>query len=104
DHVAGDLTGNHHHWNRVHMGGSDTGNRVGCARTRRHHHHTGFAGGARVTISHVRGCLLVADQDMGYFLFLEQGVVDMQKSTTRVPVDIFDTFVAQEADDHFSAG
>ncbi|MNC59917.1 hypothetical protein D3C75_1097590 [compost metagenome] len=47
--------------------------------------------------------LFVADEDVLDRLFLEQGIVDMQKGTTRVPVDVLHAFVAQEADDHFSA-
>jgi hypothetical protein len=47
--------------------------------------------------------LLVTNQDVGDFRFLEQGVVNMQQSTTRVPVDVLNAFVSQKADDHLSA-
>ncbi|MNC07077.1 hypothetical protein D3C75_546070 [compost metagenome] len=47
--------------------------------------------------------LLVTNQDVAYFRFFEQGIVNMQESTTRVPVDVLNAFVTQEADDHLSA-
>jgi hypothetical protein len=50
------------------------------------------------------GGLFMANQDVLDFRFLEQGIVNMKESTTRVPVDVLNAFVAQEADDHFSAG
>jgi hypothetical protein len=50
------------------------------------------------------GSLLVTNQDVLDFRFLEQGIVNMKESTARVPVDVLNAFVAQKADDHFSAG
>ncbi|CAB1404509.1 FIG00966894: hypothetical protein [Pseudomonas fluorescens] len=47
--------------------------------------------------------LLVTNQDVSHFRFFEQGIVNMQESTTRVPVDIFDAFVTQKADEHLTA-
>ncbi|KIV73516.1 hypothetical protein SZ55_1343 [Pseudomonas sp. FeS53a] len=47
--------------------------------------------------------LLVTDQDVGHVAFLEQGIVDMQEGTARVPVNVLNAFVTQGADDHFSA-
>ncbi len=47
--------------------------------------------------------LFVAHQDVGHVVLLEERVVDMQEGTTRVPVDVLNAFVAQRADDHFSA-
>jgi hypothetical protein len=50
------------------------------------------------------GCrLLVTNQDVFHFRFFEQRVVNMQESTTRVPVDVLNAFVTQKADDHLSA-
>ncbi|KPB86620.1 Uncharacterized protein AC504_1871 [Pseudomonas syringae pv. maculicola] len=45
----------------------------------------------------------MANKDMAYRRFFEQGIVDMQESTTRVPIDMLNAFVTQKADDHFSA-
>ncbi|AMK29324.1 hypothetical protein AWT69_000687 [Pseudomonas putida] len=49
------------------------------------------------------GSLFVTDQDVLDFRFLEQGIVNMKESTARVPVDVLNAFVTQEADDHLSA-
>ncbi|AHZ71478.1 acetolactate synthase 3 catalytic subunit [Pseudomonas mandelii JR-1] len=35
--------------------------------------------------------------------FFEQRVVDMQCGTTWVPIDIFNAFVTQKADEHLTA-
>ncbi|MNS30954.1 hypothetical protein D3C72_629970 [compost metagenome] len=103
NHGARHLAGNDHHRNGVHVGGGDTGDGVCCARTGSHQYHAGFTGGTGVAVSHMGSRLLVTNQDVGHFRFFEQGIVDMKKSTTRVPVDIFDAFVTQEADEHLTA-
>ena len=102
-HGARHLAGQNDHRNRVHVGGGNTGNGIGCARTGGYQHHTGLAGGASVTVRHMGGRLLVTNQDVFHFRFFEQCVVNMQESTTRVPVDVLNAFVTQEADDHLSA-
>jgi hypothetical protein len=48
--------------------------------------------------------LLVTNQDVGHFRFFEQGIIDVQEGTTRIPIDVLNAFVTQRADDHFSAG
>ena len=68
-----------------------------------HQHDTGLAGGAGVAVGHMGSRLFVAHQDVGHVVLLEERVVDMQEGTTRVPVDVLNAFVAQRADDHFSA-
>ena len=45
----------------------------------------------------------MTNQDVFDFRFLEQGIVNMQESTARVPLDVLNAFVTQEADDHLSA-
>ncbi|MNZ14166.1 hypothetical protein D3C78_310830 [compost metagenome] len=104
DHVARHLAGQDHHRNGVHVGGGDAGDGVGRARAGSHQHHTGLAGGAGVAVGHVGSSLLMTDQDVGHIVFFEQGIVDMQEGTTRVPIDVLNAFVTQRADDHFSAG
>ncbi len=104
DHVARNLTGDDHHRDRVHESGSNAGDGIGRTRTGSHQHHAGLAGCPRITIGHVGGGLLVTNQDVLDGLFLEKRIVNMQNGTTRVPVDVLNAFVAQEADDHFSAG
>ncbi len=62
----------------------------------------GFTGGTGVAVSHMGRGLLVTNQDVSYIRFLEQGIVDMKESTTRVPVDVLDAFVTQKADEHLT--
>ncbi|MNV47394.1 hypothetical protein D3C71_1392620 [compost metagenome] len=102
-HGARHLAGQDDHRNRVHVGRGNTGNGIGRAWTGGHQYHAGFTGGTGVAIRHMGGGLLVTNQDVLDFRFLEQGVVNMKKSTTRVPVDVLNAFVTQEADDHLSA-
>lgn len=103
DHVARHLARQDHHRDGVHVCGGDTGDGVGRARAGSHQHDTGLAGGAGVAVGHMGSRLFVAHQDVGHVVLLEERVVDMQEGTTRVPVDVLNAFVAQRADDHFSA-
>ena len=103
DHGARHLAGNDHHRNGVHVGRGNTGDGVGCARAGGHQYHAGFTGGTGIAVSHMGRSLLVTNQDVGHFRFFEQGIVDMKKSTTRVPVDVLDAFVTQKADEHLTA-
>ena len=103
-HAARHLAGQHHHRNRIHVGSGNAGNGIGRPRAGRHQHYTGLAGGAGVAVSHVSGSLLVTNQDVRHFRLFEQGIVDVQEGTARVPIDILNAFVTQRADDHFSAG
>jgi hypothetical protein len=88
----------------IHVGSGNAGDGIGRTWAGGHQHHTGLAGGAGITVSHMGRCLFMTHQDVSHFRFFEQGIVDMQESTTRVPVDVLNAFVTQEADDHFSAG
>ena len=101
-HGAGHLAGNDHHRDGVHIRSRDAGNGIRCAWAGRHQYHAGFTGGTGITVSHMGRSLFVANQDVGNSRFLEQCVVDMQQSTTWVPVDIVDAFVTQKADEHLT--
>ena len=104
DHVAWHLPGDDHHGNRVHVGGGNPGDRIRRARAGCHQHNAGLAGRAGITIGHVCSGLLVAHEDVRHLGLFEQRIVDMQQSTARIPVNVLNAFVTQEADDHFSAG
>ena len=104
NHVARHLARQHHHRNRVHVGSGNTCNGISSARTGSHQHNTSLTSGTGITVRHMGSRLLMTNQNMVHLRFFKQGIVDMQQSTTRVPIDIFNAFVAQEADDHFSAG
>ena len=103
DHGASDLAGNDHHRDGVHISSRNAGNSIGCAWTGRYQYHAGFTGGTGITVSHMGCSLFVANQDVGNSRFLEQCVIDVQQSTTRVPVDIVNAFVTQKADEHLTA-
>ena len=77
DHGAWHLTGQHHHRNGIHIGSGNTGDGIGCARTRGYQHHTGFTGGAGIAVGHMSSRLLVTNQDVLHFRFFEQGIVDV---------------------------
>ncbi len=102
-HGARHLAGQDDHRNRIHIGGGNAGDGIGRARAGGYQHHTGLAGGAGVAVRHMGCRLLVTNQDVFHFRFFEQCVVNMQESTTRVPVDVLNAFVTQKADDHLSA-
>ena len=78
DGVGGYLSGYHHEGNGVHVGGGDSGNRVGGARPGSHQHDSGFARRACVAVRHVSRALLVAHQDVLDVVLLVDGVVDVQ--------------------------
>ncbi len=101
--VLSDLAGNDHHRDGVHISSRDAGNGIGRAWTGRYQYHAGFTGGTGITVSHMGCSLFVANQDVGNSRFLEQCVIDVQQSTTRVPVDIVNAFVTQKADEHLTA-
>ena len=102
-HGARHLAGEDDHRNRIHVGGGNAGDGIGRTRAGGYQHHTGLAGGTGVAVCHMGRSLFVTNQDVFDFRFLEQGVVNMKKSTARVPVDVLNAFVTQEADDHLSA-
>ncbi len=103
-HIAGNLPRDDHHRDRVHISGGNTGDGIGRARAGGDQHHTGLAGGTRIAVGHVSSSLLMTNKDMRNFLFLEQRIIDVQQGAARIAVDVLNAFVAQEADDHFSAG
>jgi hypothetical protein len=78
DGVARHLAGDHHHGNRVHVGGRQARDGIGHARTGRDHGDADLVRAARIGIGGVDRGLLVAYQDVLEFVLLEDGVVDVQ--------------------------
>ena len=103
DHGARHLARQDHHRNRIHVRGGNTGDGIGCTRAGSHQHYASLAGGTGIAVCHVGCSLLVTNQDVLDFRLFEQRVVYMKESTARVPVDVLNAFVTQEADDHLSA-
>ena len=102
--MALDLTRDHDQGYRVHIGRGNARNRVGRAGPRCHQDDTGLTGGARIAVCRMGSCLLVAHQNMWDFFCLEQGIVDVERSSTGISEDVLYTFVFKGADDHLAAG
>jgi hypothetical protein len=83
DEVRGDLTGDEHGGDGVEHRVRDSRGQVGGSGTGGREGHADLAGGAGVTISHVSGALLVANQDV-MDRILGHGVVDGQEAAARV--------------------
>ena len=57
------LAAEHDDRGRIHLRGEQSRDRVGCARSGRHEHHTGFPGRASVAIGHMGRALFVSSED-----------------------------------------
>ena len=98
DHRGRHLARDNDHRGRIHVGVGDASDRVGRAGTRGDHHHARPSADARVALGHVRGALLVADQDV-FNLGIEQSVVGGQNRAARITEDYVDAFGDQAFDD-----
>ena len=92
------------HRHRVHVRGAQTGDEVQRTRARGGEHDARLAAGARVAVRHVRGALLVADQDVLELRMLGQVLVDRQVGAAGVAEDVLDTFALQRLEDHVGSG
>ena len=98
------LPGDAHQRYRIHQRVGQRRHHVGGARPRRHQHHAGQTGGARIALGGVAGALLVPHQDMLDLVLLEQLVIDREHRTTRIAEEMFDAMIDQRAHDHGGAG
>lgn len=101
DNAAGNLTSDYHHRDTVHVGGGDTGNRIGSTRAGSHNDDTGFASGASVAIGLMGRTLLMASKNMVDLLRVIQGIVDLDSLTTRITEYCVHTFGFKRSDDGF---
>ena len=93
DHGGGNLPGEDHHGNRVHVCGGDAGDRVGGAGARSHQADADPAAGARVTVGHVGRALLVTDQDVPDPRSAQvEFIVDVQDGPARKAENDFNVF------------
>ncbi len=104
DQVALHLAGQHHHGNRIHVGGGNTGDGIGGAGAGGDQHHAGLAGGTGIAVRRMGRRLFMAHQYVGHLAVLEQGVVYVQNRATGIAENVLYTFVFQSAGDHFAAG
>ena len=72
------------HWDRVHISGGYARNSVGGARTGSHETDPDPAGSPGISVGHVRGPLLVTNQNVPYVMSRHL-VVDVKNRTTREP-------------------
>ena len=73
DQVRGNLPGDDHHGNRIHVGGGDAGHGVGGARPGGDQANPGASAGPGISVRGVHGALFVTDQDMpnvGFYQFI----------------------------------
>ncbi len=100
---AADLAGDGDDGDGVEHGGGDAGDEVGGAGAGGGDADADLAGGAGVAVGHVRGALLVADEDVvdGE---LAQGVVGGEDGSARVAEDFVHAFAGQGGPDDFGSG
>ncbi len=101
--LGGDLAGDADHGNGVHHGGGDAGDEVGGAGAGGSDGDADFAGGAGVSVSHMGGSLLVADQDVVDRIFA-QSVVDGQDGATGIAEHMANALAFEGGPDDLSAG
>ena len=94
--VGGNVAGEGHHGDAVHIGGGDAGDQVGGARAAGGQHHAGAAGGAGIAVRRVGRALLVGGQHMGDAVgILVQFIVEVEHCAPRVAEDGIDPLLAQ---------
>ena len=103
EHRRDGLAGEDDHRHRVHQRRQQAGHRVGGAGTGGHQHHARLAGRARVAVGHVRGPLLVADEDQ-LDLRVDERVEDRHRGAARQAEDVLDPFALEAADQRLGTG
>ena len=101
--LAADLPGDAHDGRRVHHGRGNTGHHVGGARTRSRDGDSHLAGGAGITVGHVRGALFVTHQNVANRA-VAQRVVRRQDRPARISEDGFHAFALQTLPKNSRAG
>ena len=62
------ITGNSHHWNRIHVCGCDTGYQICCTRSGSSQTHTNFTGGTGISIRSMGSSLFMGRKHMVNFI------------------------------------
>ncbi len=75
--VTRHLTREYNHRYRIHVRSCDTRNGIGRTWSRRHQNNAGLTRRTRIGICSVSRCLLMTDQNMGYFAIIKESIVDM---------------------------
>ena len=98
------LAGDNNHRNRIHIGGGNTSNRIGCTRTRSDQHHARFTCRSGITIGGMRCPLFMTNKYMLHIILLIKSIVNMQYGTTWVTKYIINAFCFQAFNNNFCAG
>ena len=79
------LTSKAYHWNRIHIGCSNTCNQIGSTRARGSKADSYLASGSGITVCSVHSTLLVRGQNMIYFILIFiKAVVNVEYLTSGV--------------------
>ncbi len=97
---GGDLPGNDHHRDRIHVGVGDPGNRIGGTGTAGCDGDTDLAGRTRVTIGGMHCSLLMTGQDM-LDRRPHQVIININDRTTGITKDRIDAFLNQALQKNF---
>ncbi len=100
---AADLACDRHNGNAIEHGGGNAGDEIGGAGAGGGDTDADFTGGTGVAVGHVRGALLVADENVmdGE---LAQGVVGGEDGSARVAEDFVHAFAGESGPNDFSSG
>ena len=101
DRRGGDLTGEDHHWNGIHVGSGDAGDRIRRSGTGSDQRHPYPAGCAGICIRRMHPGLLMAHQDVFELVLLENFVIDVEHGSARVAEYKLDPLLCQTTDNYF---
>ncbi len=102
---AGDVPGDGHHGDRIHVGGGDTGNQVGRARAGRGNADPYLSRGPGIPIGRMRRRLLVAGADVADTVtVLVQRVVQVQHGAARIPENRIHPLLQQTLHNNLCSG
>ena len=103
DQLGAHLAGDAHHRRGIHHGGGDAGDHVGRPGTGGGYSHAHLAAGARVTVRHVRGALLMPCQSVVDLGKLPYGVVSGEDGSAGVAEHVGHALANQTLPNNFRA-
>ena len=104
DCVRRHLAGDDDERDRVHVGGRDSRDRIGHARTGSDQRDADLVRRARIPVGSVDRALFVTHQHMLDLVLLEELVVDVEDRAAGIAEDVFDALFLQAADRDFRTG
>ena len=101
--LAADLAGDADDGRGIEHGRGDAGDHVRCAGAARCHGDAYAAGGARITIGHVRSALFVANENVVQLGFAKS-VIDGKNGAAGITEDMLNTQLGERFAENFCAG